>query len=98
MRHELFIYYRAPASQAEALTDAVRRMQQQLSAQYPGLDARLLRRADAADGDTTWMETYRLPADADPAALIDAIAAAAQSLQLWIAGPRHVEHFLPCAS
>lgn len=98
MRHELYIYYRAPARQAETLANAVQRMQQQLTAQHPGLEARLLRRADERDGELTWMETYRLPADADPATLAASIADAAQALRPWLAGERHVEHFLPCAS
>lgn len=98
MRHELFIYYRAAPMHAEALADAVGRMQRQLSTRHPALEARLLRRAEPGDGPTTWMETYRLPPDADPAALSDAIAQAAQVLQPWLLGPRHIEHFLPCAS
>jgi hypothetical protein len=98
MRHELFIYYRAPVAHADALAGAVRHMQQRLTAEHLGLEARLLRRADPGDGDVTWMEAYRLPPDADPAAWAETIADAARALQPWLAGPRHVEHFVPCAS
>ena len=98
MRHELYIYYRAPAVHADALIDAVQRMHEQVVACHAGLEARLLRRADPGDGDPTWMETYRLPPGADPASLAVTIAVAAQALRPWIVGERHVEHFLPCAS
>lgn len=97
MRHELFIYYRAPTRHAEALVDAVHAMQRRLVERHAGLEARLMRRSDERDGDPTWMETYRLPPDADPAALAAAIAGAAQELGPLIVGERHVEHFLPCA-
>lgn len=100
MQHELFIYYRAPVQHAEALSDAVHRMQDTLRRAHPGLQARLLRRADI-DGhaiDPTWMETYALPTVLEPAAFTAAIALAAQALSPWLVGERHVEHFLPCAS
>ncbi|HEU4460613.1 MAG TPA: DUF4936 family protein [Methylibium sp.] len=97
MRHELFVYYRVRSSHAQALAAAVADMHRTLRAAHPGLDARLLRRADEPGGETTWMETYALPAGADPAALRTAIEAAARALAPWLAGERHVEHFVPCA-
>jgi Domain of unknown function (DUF4936) len=98
MRHELFVYYRVASRHETALIDAVGGMHQALRSAHAGLEARLLRRADERDGDVTWMEIYRLPAGADPAASRASIATAAQVLAPWLAGERHVEHFVPCAS
>lgn len=98
MRHELFVYYRVQPRHAEALVASVTRMHEALRRAHPGLQARLLRRADEGVGDVTCMETYTLPAEADPAAVRTAIAEAARSLAPWLAGERHVEHFVACAS
>jgi hypothetical protein len=68
--------------------------------------------ARAAAADDTLMETYRLPLPADAARasrggaidapeaerLLQALDAAASSLAPLLAGARHVEVFLPCAS
>jgi len=95
--HELFIYYRAEPARAEAVATAVQRMQAQLCDACPGLQARLLRRPDQRDGLQTWMEAYRLPADASAVAMAAAIERAAESLQAHLSGARHVEHFVACA-
>lgn len=95
--HELFIYYRAEPARAEAVAAAVQRMQAHLCDSCPGLQARLLRRPDLRDGLQTWMETYRLPADAGAVAMAAAIERAAESLQPHLSGARHVEHFVACA-
>lgn len=96
--HELFIYYRAEPAHAEALAAAVRQMQCELCGRHPGLSARLLRRPDQREGQQTWMEAYVLPADASAVALAAAIERAAETLQPLLAGPRHAEHFVACAS
>jgi hypothetical protein len=81
---------------AEALA-AVRAMQRALIADWPGLQARLLTRADA-NGAQTWMEAYAR-VDGTPSgpgideAVADAIEAAAQSLLAFIDGGRHAESF-----
>ena len=93
---ELFIYYRATQENASVLHAEVSRMQTQLRERHPGLQARLLRRPDAADGLHTWMETYSSP-DGISDALQGAIETAALALAPWIAGPRHIERFIACA-
>lgn len=98
---ELFIYYRvAEARAAQARATAVT-MQADLRRAHPQLQTRLLRRPDMVDGQQTWMETYAT--DANCAGSIDAaiqaaIEQAALALLPWLASPRHVEVFIPCAS
>lgn len=96
---ELFIYYRAKAGDAQALSAAVLAAQARLQSAWPGLQARLLRRPDPRDEQHTWMETYALAPhgiDDTLAQQIDAQLGAA--LAPWIVGPRHTESFEPCAS
>ena len=97
---ELFIYYRVTLADAPALQAQVLAFQQSLTADHPGLMARLLRRPEPADGWQTWMETYTMPGHADGVteALQHEIArvAAAASDELRNT-PRHVEVFVPCA-
>jgi hypothetical protein len=95
---ELFVYYRAAPQDDAVLEAAVRRMQAELARQHRGLSARLLRRPGVRDGLVTWMEAYAWPAGEDAAALTEAVSRAAVPLAAWIVGPRHVEHFVPCAS
>lgn len=97
-RHALFIYYRARDKHAGELMAAASVMQAALQAAHAGLAVRLLRRPEAQEGLHTWMETYGLPPDADPAALAADVERAAQGLAQWLVGPRHVEHFVACAS
>lgn len=93
---ELFIYYRATQENASVLHAQVSRMQTELRVRHPGLQARLLRRPEAADGLHTWMETYSSPDGIDDA-LQASIEDAALSLAPWIEGPRHTERFDACA-
>ena len=58
MSRELYVYYRVPVHEAEALQLAVTKMQERLRRDIPGLQARLLRRTDRAAASDTWMETY----------------------------------------
>lgn len=96
--HELFIYYRVAAGDAEAVMAAVRGMQARLCAERPGLRARLLHRPELRDGLQTWMEVYALaPGDAVDAAALAIERAAERTLGAWLAGPRHVERFVACA-
>lgn len=96
-RHELYVYYRARPAQAEALAEAVGRMQQALCAAHPGLKARLLCRAELREGQNTWMEAYALPVDRSAVALAAAIEQAAAVLAPLLDGPRRSEHFVACA-
>lgn len=98
VRHELYVYYRAAPSDTDALTAALGRMHGALRASHPGLSARVLRRPEPRDGRCTWMEVYAAPPDDDVDALAADIATAAEALAGWIDGPRHVEHFVACAS
>lgn len=97
-RHALFIYYRVRDVHAGELMAAAAAMQTALQAAHAGLDVRLLRRPEAQEGLHTWMETYNLPPDADPAALAADVERAARGLAPWLVGARHVEHFVACAS
>lgn len=93
---ELFIYYRATQENASVLHAEVSRMQSELRVRHVGLQTRLLRRPEAADGLHTWMETYSSPHGIDNA-LQAAIETAALALAPWIEGKRHIEEFDACA-
>jgi hypothetical protein len=95
---ELYVYYRAPVASQAALEQAVDAAQRALVARHPALEARLLRRPEAADGQATWMEIYRHPRGIDralEAEIETALQAASSDLG---AGPRHIERFIACAS
>ncbi len=99
---ELFIYYRIPVARADEALAAVHAFQARLRARYPGLVARLLRRSESQDSPQTWMEIYAF----DPlmsAAGVNAVCQSdieseARCLSELIAGERHTESFVPCAS
>lgn len=92
---ELYVYYRALGTQAEALTTRVLAMQAQLSQQY-GVEASLKRRPREEAGMHTWMEVYRSAPDGFDGTLQQAAQDA--DLSCLIHGERHVEHFLDIAS
>ena len=97
---ELLVYYRVRAYDAEAALVLVRGLQARLTAQHPGLIARLLRRPEAADGLQTWMETYAIDPGHAPAGvgleLQAAIETQAIALLPLLDGPRHTEGFVAC--
>jgi len=98
---ELFIYYRATIENASVLHAAALSLQAELRARHPGLQARLLRRPEAADGLHTWMETYAAPSSTHgiSESLRGEIESAAHAkLASLISGPRHTESFIACAS
>lgn len=101
MPRELYVYYRAPAHQADQLQAAVTAMHDRLRLDVPGLQARLLRRTDQSTGLDTWMETYALlPSAAGVGvgpALGERIEQLASPWQHLCNGPRHTEAFEPCA-
>jgi Domain of unknown function (DUF4936) len=95
---ELFVWYRVRDERAEQALAAVRTMQGELVATWPGLQARLLTRVDPG-GVQTWMESYARATDSPPGqAGIDAdiartIELAALPLAALLEGVRHVEAF-----
>ncbi|MEN9544133.1 MAG: hypothetical protein RLZZ598_966 [Pseudomonadota bacterium] len=95
---ELYLYYRAPITEAAAVRAGFGRLQQALREQMPGLNSRLLRRPEPHDAAHTWMEihVHAVGIDAPREAAIEAaalIAFAGVSI-----GPRHRERFIACAS
>ena len=99
---ELFIYYRIPVARADEALAAVHALQARLRARHPGLVARLLRRCESEDSPQTWMEIYAFdpllnPAGVTPACQSD-IESEARCLSELIAGERHTESFVSCAS
>lgn len=89
---ELYVYYRVPAGQVEAALDEVATAQRTLIDRWPGLETRLLRRAEAPL--TTCMEVYRHPGGLDDT-LLDALRVALAPLPSARSGPRHEECFAP---
>lgn len=96
----LFIYYRIEARGATRARAAVQALQAQLLERHAGLAAQLMRRDDDEHSEMqTWMEIYSFdgPGGVSPA-LQAQIEAAAGVLAPLLAGPRHTEAFVPCAS
>ena len=92
MPSELFVYWRVAAADAVQAEAAAAALQRELRLEWPGLQARLYRRAEGPAGLLTLMETYALEGDA--AAWRDDVASrAAARLAAWCQGPRHVETF-----
>ena len=101
MSRELFVYYRVAVGEANALRLAVTEMQNRLRREFPGLQARLLRRTDQAADVNTWMETYAMPSATGAGDVSDAVRATIeQHAAAWrhlCDGPRHTEVFDTCA-
>jgi hypothetical protein len=93
---ELYFYWRATAACAAAARAATAAFQHDAMAAHPGLQARLLQRADApADGDVTLMEIYRLPATGIDAATAHWLRERGDgATAAWRTGPRHEERFI----
>lgn len=97
MASDLYIYYRVSETDAERFAQAAARMQREL-AQRHGVATALKRRPLAQDGMHTWMEVYLAAGEGFEAELAQAVSAS--ELPAYIAGERHVEHFVdvsPCA-
>jgi hypothetical protein len=91
---ELYLYWRTGSADHAAATIAMRAWQQALQKEHPGLEARLLRRADEAAAEITLMETYLQPGGIGPA-LQQQIADAGDAVSVpWRRGPRHIEVFI----
>ncbi len=97
MGTELYIYWKVGAAQAQPALEAARALQRALQQQHPGLQARLLQRADDTTGSTTLMEIYATP-EGIGAGLLNAIEAEAALHLAPLAPPaaqRHIERFEP---
>lgn len=97
-RRELFVYYRVAVGDEVPAAREVEALQAVLRRAVPGLGARLLRRPEAVDGLTTWMEVYAMSAQGEGGGVDAAVQArieheASQRLTC-IAGPRHAEAFV----
>ena len=101
MSQELYVYYRVPVDEAEALQLAVNEMQERLRRDIPGLQARLLRRSDQAAASDTWMETYTVSPAANAGGVTEALRTTieqhASAWQHLCEGRRHTELFDACA-
>ena len=101
MSQELYVYYRVAVRDADALRIAVTEMQNRLRREFPGLQARLLRRTDQAEGWDTWMETYAVSPAASAGGISEALCATIEQRAVaWrhlCDGPRHTEVFDACA-
>ena len=101
MSRELYVYYRVPVHQADALRVAVTEMQEHLRRDFRGLQARLLRRIDPTETGDTWMETYAVSPATNAGGVSDALRATIeQRAAAWrhlCDGPRHTEVFDACA-
>lgn len=99
---QLFVYYRVNASNVDAAIAAAGRVQSALRQRHPGLQAALMRRPDAVNGQVTLMETYALAAWVDALGVDEALQRAieldaARAMAPWIVGERRVEVFVSCA-
>ncbi|NUZ08036.1 DUF4936 family protein [Piscinibacter koreensis] len=98
---ELFVYYRVSPGNADAAYAAVDRLQTGLVAEFPGLQARVLRRPIPPNAPATalqtWMEVYAMDAQAGGAGVDESVQQAietrAERVRPFIEGPRHVEAF-----
>ncbi len=90
---ELYLYWRTGGADLGAAIIAMRAWHQALQKEHPGLQARLLRRADESSAEPTLMEIYTAPAGIGPA-LQQHIADRGDAVSsAWRRGPRHVEVF-----
>ena len=98
---ELFVYYRVRPEAADAAYAAVDRLQTAVIAEFPGLQARVLRRPIPPNAPPTalqtWMEIYAMHpqgggAGVDPS-MQKVIETNAALLASFIEGGRHVEVF-----
>ncbi|RTL32226.1 MAG: DUF4936 family protein [Burkholderiales bacterium] len=91
----LFVYYRVAAADQALAKGAIESMQQRLRDEYPGLQARLMRRADGQAGapQATWMEVYEHPPQGVTPGCQNRLHELVSALPLALIGARHVETF-----
>ncbi|MGY0194906.1 DUF4936 family protein [Leptothrix sp. BB-4] len=91
----LYVYYRVDPQQLDAARSSLRATQAALQADWPGLRAECLQRADRVDGEApTWMEVYRHPDGLSPACLAD-LRQRLSDLPIGRLAGRHEERFVP---
>jgi hypothetical protein len=91
---ELYVYWKAP--RGAVAVGELNAVLAALMQRHPGLQARLLRRADEREESPTWMEVYAAPGSIINAVLVTEIEAElAPCLARFRAGPRHIEVFEP---
>lgn len=96
MARELFIYWRLEPGDVPAAVQALQAWQASLAEEWPGLVARLYRRADdTSSGHATLMETYAREGGIAPGLQADVVASGLQQVSRWCRGPRQVEVFEP---
>ena len=100
MNREFYIYWRVAADRTPAAAAAMTAWQAALCERHPGLQARLLLRADgdATDGgavQNTLMETYAIGGGIGQALHSEILVQGAQAAAAWCQGLRHVEVFDP---
>ncbi|CAN5380932.1 hypothetical protein BH11PSE11_BH11PSE11_26570 [soil metagenome] len=88
---DLYIYYRVPIANIQALQERVVDMQSGIT-RDAGITTSLKRRRDEKDGCQTWMEVYIEVLEDFETELDFAVQNA--GLMKWIAGDRHTEHFV----
>jgi hypothetical protein len=94
---ELYVYWKAPRARAGVVHGELHAALAELMRRHPGLQARLLRRADEGGDTVTWMETYAAAGGVSSALQAQIEAALAPVLAQLGAGPRHTEVFEPAA-
>jgi hypothetical protein len=90
---ELYFYWHADAPQGVRAMEAVAAAQREWQARWPGLQARLLQRAEGPRA--TWMEVYVRPGGIDDALQAMLVAEGDARFAPWIDGRRHLEVFEP---
>ena len=97
-RRELYVYYRVATRDLAAALRIVERAHDDLRLQYPGLFARVLRRADDSAGHSvTLMETYRADDGIDDTLQRRLEETVSPALTPLLIGTRHTEAFVPVA-
>lgn len=99
MAREIYVYWKVPAAQAAAAHTSALALLQRLRSELPGLQVRLLRRADEGGERVTFMETYQAPEPGITAALQAQIEGLAAEAYAAVGAPaRHVEAFIDLES
>ncbi len=95
MGREIYVYWKVPAAQAAAAQSAATAFVLRLKTELPGLELRLLRRAEEGGERVTFMETYRAALPGITPALQATIETEAAAAYAGIGKPaRHVEAFI----
>jgi hypothetical protein len=90
---ELYFYWRANPADMAAVKTAVQTWQAAVRHAQPGLQTRLLQRAEVAAPEVTWMEIYALPGGIGPALQQHIVERGDAATAPWRRGPRHLEVF-----